>query len=70
MIDEVRTEIRALPPKFRSAVYLYYFEEYSVNEIASILQVPVGTVKSRLHTARGILKDKLKEVYNNEYESR
>ncbi len=70
VIQEVRKEIRALPPKFRSAVYLYYFEEYSVNEIASILRVPIGTIKSRLHTARSILKDKLKEVGSNEYEAR
>lgn len=66
IIHEVRKEIRGLPPKFRSTVYLYYFEEYSVNEIAEILKLPVGTVKSRLHTARAMLKDKLKEGCNNE----
>lgn len=66
LIDQVREEIRALPQKIRSVVYLYYYEEYSVAEIATILEVPVGTVKSRLHTARGILKNKLKEVYQDE----
>lgn len=67
MIDKVRNEISVLSPKLRSVVYLYYYEEYSVAEIATILDIPVGTIKSRLHSARGVLKDKLKEVYHNEF---
>lgn len=61
MIREVRTAIRALPEKLRSAVYLYYYEEYSVEEISAILAVPPGTVKSRLHRARNILKCEIKD---------
>lgn len=66
MIDRVREEISALPRKLKSVVYLYYYEDYSVNEIATILKVPNGTIKSRLHTARNTLKIRLKEVYDNE----
>lgn len=65
-IDEVREEIRTLPTKLRSVVYLYYYEEYSVDEIATILRIPSGTVKSRLYNARKILKNKLEEVTVNE----
>jgi len=39
-------------PQFQAAVSLFYLEDYSYNEIASILQVPLGTVKSRI--ARGL----------------
>lgn len=66
-IDEVRKAISMLPLKLRYVVYLHYYEEYSINEIAAVLEVPSGTIKSRLHTARGILKNKLKEVCNNEF---
>lgn len=65
-MDEVRNEISSLPIKLRSVVYLYYYEECSVDEIATILEIPSGTIKSRLHTARKTLKIKLKEVCSNE----
>ncbi len=39
-------------PQFKSAVALFYLEDYSYNEIATILEVPLGTVKSRI--ARGL----------------
>lgn len=65
-IEKIRNEINMLPSKLRSAVYLYYYEEYSVDEIATILKIPSGTVKSRLYKARKVLKIKLKEICNNE----
>ena len=42
-------------------VHLYYLHDLSLREIASICSIPVGTVKSRLHTARGKLKKLLEE---------
>lgn len=60
--DTVIEEINLLPSKLRSVVYLHYYEEYSVDEIAAMLGIPGGTVKSRLYNARQILKNKLKEV--------
>jgi RNA polymerase sigma-70 factor, ECF subfamily len=44
--------LQQMEPIFRSPVALFYLEDYSYNEIAEILQVPLGTVKSRI--ARGI----------------
>jgi RNA polymerase sigma-70 factor (ECF subfamily) len=43
-----------IDPSFRSALSLYYLEDYSYPEIASILEVPLGTVKSRI--SRGIVQ--------------
>jgi RNA polymerase sigma-70 factor (ECF subfamily) len=41
-----------LEPQYRAAVSLFYLEDYSYNEIAAVLDVPLGTVKSRI--ARGL----------------
>lgn len=57
----VFTEIMKLPPKIRIVIQLYYVEDYSVNEIASILHIPSGTVKSRLSKGRSKLKSILEE---------
>jgi RNA polymerase sigma-70 factor (ECF subfamily) len=45
-----------LPPEQRAVLHLFYGEEMSVEEIASALAIPAGTVKSRLHYAREALK--------------
>ncbi|WP_409968414.1 RNA polymerase sigma factor [Bengtsoniella intestinalis] len=66
LIDEVREALAQLPSKLRSPTYLYYYEGYRVEEIATILELPSGTVKSRLHTARGRLKLKLEEARSYE----
>lgn len=55
----VRRCIRELEDRYRIPVYLFYMEELSVGEIASVLRLPRGTVKSRLHKARQLLKKKL-----------
>lgn len=51
--------VRLLPVKQRAVVVLYYYQEYSVSEIAVMLGVLEGTVKSRLHTARKMLRKSL-----------
>jgi len=48
-----------LPEKYRTAIHLYYYESYSVKEIASMMRTTESTVKSWLHRARGMLKDAL-----------
>lgn len=53
--------IDALKQKDRICVLLYYIEDYPVRQIAEILKMPEGTVKSRLRRARMQLKDMLKE---------
>lgn len=45
--------------KHRSVVILYYYEEFSIAEIAKILGVFEGTVKSRLHKARNLIAEKI-----------
>lgn len=61
MCEVVRHETQALPEKLRLVVYLYYTAQLSLEEIAASLHIPKGTVKSRLHKARTILKKKLEE---------
>lgn len=56
---EVRRAVLALPEKYRVVVLLFYMEELSVEELAEVLRIPAGTVKSRLHHARKLLKDQL-----------
>jgi len=46
-----------LPERSRTVLTLYYLEEFPLAEIAKILRVPKGTVKSRLHKARGEFKE-------------
>ena len=53
---DLATGIRGLPPEQRGVLHLFYGEELSVEEIASALNIPAGTVKSRLHYAREALK--------------
>ena len=52
----------ALPEKYRTALYLFYYEEYSVREIASLLKISETAVTTRLSRARQALKSKLTEV--------
>lgn len=56
---DLATAIRGLPPIHRAVVHLFYREELSVEEIAAVLGIPAGTVKSRLHHARDALKHRL-----------
>jgi len=69
---DLATAIRGLPPIHRAAVHLFYVEDLSVEEIASVLGIPAGTVKSRLHHAREALKRQLGAATHgrNEAESR
>ncbi|MFT7575894.1 MAG: RNA polymerase sigma-70 factor (ECF subfamily) [Alphaproteobacteria bacterium] len=52
---EVLLEVLALPEAQRSAVMLVYVEGYRYKEAAEILEIPIGTVMSRLAAARGKL---------------
>ena len=53
--------IDALPPRHRAVIVLYYLEELSLKEIAYVMDVPEGTVKSRLHYARERLRRSILE---------
>ena len=53
------TEVRALPPRQRAAVALYYLEDLPLVEVAEVLECSVGTVKGQLFDARRSLANKL-----------
>ena len=55
----LREALKALSPVHRAAVALFYLEEMSVAEVAIALDIPVGTVKSRLLNARAKLRESL-----------
>ena len=58
--DEVTLALNALSPAFRTVVLLD-LEDFTYEEIAAILEIPIGTVRSRLHRARNVLAEKLRE---------
>ncbi len=69
--DEVTTAINSLDTDFRMVIILCDLEGFTYEEMAKILDIPVGTVRSRLHRARYILKEKLRNYaesmgYNSE----
>jgi len=57
----IEDAIAALRPEYRTAVLLRHVEGYSYEEIAGIMDVPLGTVKTFLHRARHELKERLEE---------
>ena len=57
--DEVKKALEALPEQFRMAVLLADVEGFSYKEIADILDIPIGTVMSRLHRGRKQLQKRL-----------
>jgi RNA polymerase sigma-70 factor (ECF subfamily) len=57
--DEIVNAIEDLPEKYRSCIVLSDVEDFSYKEISDILDIPIGTVMSRLHRGRNILKKKL-----------
>jgi RNA polymerase sigma-70 factor (ECF subfamily) len=58
---EVKEAVEALPEQFRMAVLLADVEGFSYKEIAEILDIPIGTVMSRLHRGRKALQRRLYE---------
>jgi len=64
--DQVRQAIASLPVTQREAVVLYYVGGHSQSEVAGILDVPLGTVKRRLHMARRRLREGLWDMMKDE----
>ena len=64
---QVRRIVTDLPENLREILILAYFNKFSYKQIASILSIPIGTVKSRLHTAVGrFARDYRSAVSNKE----
>ncbi|HEX6923416.1 MAG TPA: RNA polymerase sigma factor SigW [Bacillales bacterium] len=60
--ETIQAEILQLPPKYRSAIVLKYIEDLSLKEIGEILNIPVATVKTRIHRGREALRKRLRHV--------
>jgi RNA polymerase sigma-70 factor (ECF subfamily) len=56
---DLRAALATLPEAFRQVVVLHYFADLSVDEISTLLEVPTGTIKSRLSRARAALAERL-----------
>lgn len=63
MDAEIQSALGALAPDLRAVVVLVDIQGFSYEEVAHILRIPIGTVKSRLHRARRFLRDRLKPLY-------
>ena len=59
-------EVMKLPEKYRIVIHLFYYEDYSIREIAEILQLSESNIKVRLSRGRALLKDSLKEEWEND----
>ena len=62
--SELFEAVMTLPEKYRITIHLFYYEDYSVNEIADIQKISVSNVKTRLSRGRMLLKEKLKEAWD------
>jgi RNA polymerase sigma-70 factor (ECF subfamily) len=58
----VQRAVAELPPSLREVILLAYFQRMSYNQIADVLQIPLGTVKSRLHSAVAVFGRRWKEL--------
>ena len=56
----------ALPEKYRLVIHLFYYEDYSVREIADILRITPDNVKTRLSRGRASLRSTLKEAWEDD----
>ena len=61
MGDEITNAINTLQEDFRTVILLCDVEDFTYEEIATILEIPIGTVRSRLHRARNLLREKLRK---------
>ncbi|WP_017729226.1 sigma-70 family RNA polymerase sigma factor, partial [Halalkalibacterium ligniniphilum] len=60
--DWIQAEIAELPPKYRTAIILKYMEDLSLKEISDVLDLPVSTVKTRIHRGREALRKRMRHV--------
>ena len=59
---QVAAALQALPEEFRVVATMYFIEDFRYQDIAQVLNVPIGTVRSRLHRARRMLQKRLWQV--------
>ncbi len=59
--DQTLWKVLELPEKYKSCLYFFYYEDYSIKEIAGILKMPENTVKTNLKRGREMLKNTIVE---------
>lgn len=64
--DDIFRAVMSLPDKYKTPVYLYYYEGYNSREIAGILKKTHSTIRNHLHEARRILRERLGEEFDEE----
>ena len=64
--QELFETVMKLPEKYRIVTHLFYYEDYSVQEIANILKITQSNVKVRLSRGRLLLRKTLKEAWDND----
>ncbi len=64
--SELFEAVMNLPAKYRIVIHLFYYEDYSVTEIADILKLTPGNVKTRLSRGRMSLRNTLKEAWEDD----
>lgn len=57
--SDVMSAVLSLPTKYKAVIYLFYYENYTVSQIAKLLKHNENTIYSHLHRARKLLKEKL-----------
>jgi RNA polymerase sigma factor (sigma-70 family) len=67
--EQLQGVLNELPEEYRTPLILFYFEEFSYKDIADQLEVPMGTVMSRLSRAKAFLRRRLAGLYADESES-
>lgn len=65
-IDDTFSVVMGLPNKYKTVVYLYYYEGYTSVDISKILGKPQSTIRNHLHEARSVLREKLGGDFNEE----
>jgi RNA polymerase sigma-70 factor (ECF subfamily) len=63
--DEISNALNSLAVDFRTVIILCDLEGFTYEEMSKILDIPIGTVRSRLHRARNLLKEKLQGYAKN-----
>ena len=61
--SDMLEKVLNLPEKYRAVIHLYYYEDYSVNEISQIMGIKPSTIQTRLQRGRKLLEKKLKEEW-------
>ena len=65
-VDVMYAEMEKLPEQFRAVLVMFYVQEQRYEEMATILDVPVGTVKTHLFRARALLRKRMMKRFAEE----